>query len=194
LQITQAGTYILSATDVCATYGDSFQVLSDSAPDIKLPKEMVLCEGDVVTLDATTVNSVYQWSTGSISSSISATDSGIYTVKASNQCGVDSMTIHITSQNCSGCFATPNAFTPNDDGLNDEWKVIDLCEDINDFHLAIFNRWGEKVFETSDATQGWNGTYQNKEMEIGTYVFYLTYVIAESAEQFSQKGEVVLLR
>jgi gliding motility-associated-like protein len=194
LPIMQAGTYTLSATDVCGTYSGIFQVLSDSSPKIQLPREMVLCQGDVITLDATAGNSVYHWNTGDTSSFISVSGSGSYIVKASNQCGVDSMTTQIITENCASCFGTPNAFTPNDDGLNDEWKVIPLCADVKDFHVAIFNRWGEKIFETNDATQGWNGSFQNKKMEIGACVFYLTYKAAESGKQFSQKGEIDLLR
>ncbi len=59
----------------------------------------------------------------------------------------------------SGAF---NAFTPNNDSSNDQFigKGV-LLENLSDFNMRIWNRWGEKVFETSDPFTGWNGTKDN---------------------------------
>lgn len=71
----------------------------------------------------------------------------------------------------------PNAFSPNSDGLNDNFNPImffmkdgDL-EEINGFSLIIFNRWGEKVFETNNPRGGWDGSYKGTECQPGAYVY-----------------------
>jgi gliding motility-associated-like protein len=67
----------------------------------------------------------------------------------------------------------PNAFTPNGDGENDVFRVPQTISfDLTDF--VVYNRWGIKVFETSDINQGWDGTYQGNKCDIGTYVYIIT--------------------
>ena len=77
-----------------------------------------------------------------------------------------------TSASCA--LALPSAFTPNNDGLNDEWKPIiqNTCIDnITNYLLRIFDRWGAIVYTTYDK----NDTWKAKNNEIGTYVYYLLY-------------------
>jgi gliding motility-associated-like protein len=68
----------------------------------------------------------------------------------------------------------PNAFTPNDDGLNDVFKPI-LTEGTS-YELLIFNRWGELLFQTTDVNEGWNGRYKNGEhFAPEVYVYRIEY-------------------
>lgn len=86
----------------------------------------------------------------------------------------------------------PNAFTPNGDGLND---FIGLrargIEDLEQF--AIFNRWGQKVFETNDINDQWDGTFKGKPQELGVYVFYVQARKFLGGE-FFLKGNITLIR
>jgi gliding motility-associated-like protein len=86
---------------------------------------------------------------------------------------------------------TPNMFTPNDDGLNDKFFVYGLG--IRDFDLKIFNRWGEKVYESTEQTQGWDGFFRNEKQEPGAYVYYLQVVYLNN-KKFSKTGSVTLVR
>ncbi len=63
----------------------------------------------------------------------------------------------------------PNTFTPNGDGLNDTFGVAG--EAIKDFRMQIFNRWGQLIFETSNANERWDGTYAGQKVPMGTYVY-----------------------
>ncbi len=63
----------------------------------------------------------------------------------------------------------PNAFTPNGDGINDYFAVSG--ESIQTFSMQIFNRWGELIFESKDASSGWDGLYKGKPAPQGTYVY-----------------------
>ena len=67
----------------------------------------------------------------------------------------------------------PNTFTPNGDGINDRFLV--LGTEIADFSLLIFNRWGEKIFESDDLREGWDGTYNGVLSPIDTYVWRVDY-------------------
>lgn len=78
----------------------------------------------------------------------------------------------------------PNAFTPNGDGINDTFGV--KGEGIRNFHLFIFDRWGEKIFETTNPRQTWDGLYGGEPAEQGTYVVQVyAYGLAKSARNAS---------
>jgi gliding motility-associated-like protein len=94
-----------------------------------------------------------------------------------------------TSSTCA--LALPDAYTPNADGLNDEWKPLintDCDADIDNYLLRIFNRWGEVVFTTHDKNETWKGINN----EIGTYVYYLQY--DDRGKIQIKQGNVELIR
>jgi len=88
-------------------------------------------------------------------------------------------------------FFIPNVFTPNNDGQNDVFKLY--TSGTFYFHLSVFNRWGEKVFETNNVSEGWDGKYQGKEAYAGvyTYVVELNFLDAETRKYV---GSFTLLR
>ena len=70
----------------------------------------------------------------------------------------------------------PNSFSPNEDGLNDVFLIKGEAIQVTDFHLQIFNRWGDLFFESKDIAAGWNGCLSNGDyIEAGTYPFVLEY-------------------
>ena len=87
----------------------------------------------------------------------------------------------------------PNAFTPNGNGLNDLFLPSTGFVDIVDYNFTVFNRWGEKIFETSDRNEGWDGRYAGNKCEPEVYVWLLTFKTA-SGQFIDQKGTVTLLR
>jgi gliding motility-associated-like protein len=68
-------------------------------------------------------------------------------------------------------FYAPNTFTPDDDEFNQSWEFYVSGIDIYDFELTIFNRWGETIWETKDASAKWDGTYNGERIQEGTYVW-----------------------
>lgn len=84
----------------------------------------------------------------------------------------------------------PNAFNPN--GVNKELKIIKRGIATLKY-FRIFNRWGEKIFETTDINEGWNGKYNGVEQPVGVYI-YMLMAEADSGEPFIQKGNITLLR
>ncbi len=70
-------------------------------------------------------------------------------------------------------FWVPNAFTPGGDGLNEVFKPVLIG--VHDYQFSIFNRWGEKLFETTDLNEGWNGTYKENEAASDVFVYKITF-------------------
>jgi gliding motility-associated-like protein len=89
----------------------------------------------------------------------------------------------------------PNAFTPNNDGKNDEFKGKGYLQAISNFNLSIWNRWGQMVFETDNPTEGWNGQFGNSGAMSpqGVYVYKANYTDPRG-EKKKVEGHVTLLR
>jgi gliding motility-associated-like protein len=91
----------------------------------------------------------------------------------------------------------PTAFSPNNDGLNDEIKPLFNCGfPIEEMQYIIMNRFGNTVFKTDNAVFGWDGKYKSVECEIGNYVYLLTYSYRVNGQKKSttQKGDITLIR
>jgi gliding motility-associated-like protein len=85
----------------------------------------------------------------------------------------------------------PNIFSPNNDGLNDVLYV--RGEGIAQLSFIVYHRWGEKVFETNDPNQGWDGMFKGKQAETGVYV-YLVEARLENGQTVKRSGNVTLVR
>lgn len=116
------------------------------------------------------------------------TDSDTYTIDWYNE-----NTCECEHQYMLRGVVLPNAFSPNNDGVNDVFAPIG--DALKTMHLQIFNRWGAMVYESDSSSSGWNGTFNDKEQEIGVYVYLFTYTsFAEPQRVQIQHGNVTLLR
>lgn len=93
-------------------------------------------------------------------------------------------------------YYIPNAFTPDGDSFNEEFKpIFDLGLDVYDYHLIIFNRWGEIMFESYDAGYGWNGAYGSGEIAAdGVYTWTIEFGETMSDKKHNISGHVILIR
>ncbi|MCX7697523.1 MAG: gliding motility-associated C-terminal domain-containing protein [Bacteroidales bacterium] len=104
----------------------------------------------------------------------------------------DSVTIVVLEVFCYEPYIfIPNAFTPNSDGKNDVLYV--RSKYIDRMYFAIFDRWGEKVFETTNPLEGWDGTYKGKLLEPQVFDYYLE-VECFGGQKFRKKGNITLIR
>lgn len=89
----------------------------------------------------------------------------------------------------------PNAFTPNDDNINDVFKPVINDRNIENYKFQIFNRWGQLIFETQDIDEGWDGSVNNAQNEKaqGVYIWQLEFVDFEGKLR-QRKGSVLLYR
>lgn len=92
-------------------------------------------------------------------------------------------------------FLMPNAFTPNNDGLNDVFKPVGTFQGVSYYRLTIWNRWGEMLFESDDPKSGWNGQRNNTGDHAipGVYAFVLEYING-LGERKTEKGHCTLIR
>jgi gliding motility-associated-like protein len=88
----------------------------------------------------------------------------------------------------------PNSFTPDGDIYNEEWKVHLNGIDVYDFDLFIYNRWGETVWESHDASVGWDGKYGGKIVPDGTYIWIIRTKDLEDDEKYTWNGTITVLR
>jgi gliding motility-associated-like protein len=88
----------------------------------------------------------------------------------------------------------PNAFTPNGDGNNDFFQVFGNKEAWKYFEVSVFDRWGEKVYESNDMNFMWNGEFKGKASAMGVYVYEIHLVYLDDHTDKLFKGTVTLVR
>jgi gliding motility-associated-like protein len=146
------------------------------------------CIGDSLKLDPGLFNS-YLWQDGSTQPFFIARNPGKYTVSVTNTCGTNTDAIVLTQKNCNIYF--PTAFSPNKDGKNDTFKVLtDYVFEM--YRLTIYNRWGEIVFETTQPTLGWDGSFKGVVQDTQNFVWMCNYTRAGITTQLN--GMVLLLK
>jgi len=133
----------------------------------------------------------YQWNTGETTQSISISEPGRYWLAATDQNGCKSVDTIIV-KNSKDFIVFPNAFTPNADGLNDIFRP--LSSNISKFHMSIYNRWGQLMFETNDMITGWNGIIGGEKCPSGLYIFVADYEVQDDAKIKSVRGSFTLIR
>ncbi len=199
------GTYSVLVTDDngCTTMDSVTVNYSSYIPPLNATaSSTVIYQGQPVQLNATYYGTgTYTWSPASylnnagVYNPVSTTPGEItYVVVYTDPLGcenTDSVTIQVREVTCiEPEIFIPNAFTPNGDGRNDILYVRGPT--IRELLLRIYNRWGEKVFETTTPGTGWDGTYQGKPVLPGVYDYYLEAVCYNN-EKFFKKGNVSVL-
>ncbi len=89
----------------------------------------------------------------------------------------------------------PNSFTPDGDEHNNVFRpVAPAGVVINEFNMVIFNRWGEIIFESNNFDIGWDGTYKDKMVQEGAYVWKMTVKLSDNSKNKVYTGHVILLK
>ena len=87
---------------------------------------------------------------------------------------------------------SPNAFSPDGDGINDFFKISG--QGMIDFQIEIFNRWGQMVYKSLDLSNGWDGTFKGKNLPTGTYVYKIKTSKYGLEQKLVKSGSVALVR
>jgi len=90
-------------------------------------------------------------------------------------------------------FAMPTAFTPNGDGVNDLYRPI-LMPNLVTKEFRIYNRWGEKIFESTAVEPGWDGTFRDSKQPVGVYVYYISVQNTITNKTVYHSGNITLIR
>ena len=194
--VTEGGTYSVKVIDKygCVS-GDQIVITRQKTPVVNLGPDSLYCYGDVIHLDAFFPDATYLWQNGRTDTTFDVSMiPGIYDVRVADQCGTTTDTVKIAFHNCQSCVNVPNAFTPNQDGLNDVLLPIHDCN-VTNYTFMVLNRWGQLIYETTDINQGWDGRNSGMSEEMGTYTWYLDYQNADKPGVLNHlQGYVVLVR
>ena len=138
----------------------------------------------------------YEWSDGSTGNIIDINNSGTYWLNMYYfGCDVFTDTINVVTESCNCEVKFPNAFTPDGDQLNDFFSpIIAETNCFEKYDLTIYNRWGNKVFTSTDPTIGWDGKYKSKNANSDVYVFILKYKLAGNTKEEIENGDLTLIR
>ncbi len=120
----------------------------------------------------------YTWQDNSHNPTFTVNAPGLYTVTVTTEdgCSNSNQVTISNNPNCPNHFFIPNAFTPNNDGLNDFFRI--RAQDVyalGDFHLMIFDRFGNRVYNSYYINQGWDGTFLGVPCDVGTYFWTLQF-------------------
>ena len=193
LGVQKAGTYNVRVYSKCAVTSKTITIKLGEVPKVNLGKDQFVCRNTAVGLDAGSGNGYkYQWApTNENTQTIMATTAGTYraTVTSANGCSAYDEVNLIDS--CPPIVHIPNTFTPNGASPNDLYRPY--LEGFVAMEMRIYNRWGEKVFETLDINGAWDGYYQSKEAPEGVYVC-LIELMGNNGFRQVHKTDITLLR
>lgn len=192
----------LTATNTCEELVvDSVQVFIEESGELSIEGNTTLNLGETTQLEVMGGNGVFQWTTDS---DLSCTDcfNPIFTATTAGtttlvvESGVDCIpplmvNITVIAPETVPILTFPNAFSPNEDGINDEFRAVSN-ERLESYSLQIYNRWGEQVFESTDINEAWDGSYKDRMGEIGVYVYVLQYQFVGGDAELKQ-GNVTLV-
>ncbi|MBX5438001.1 MAG: gliding motility-associated C-terminal domain-containing protein [Thermoflavifilum sp.] len=191
--VKQAGKYAVTVRQGACQLKDSITIQHLNRPQLFLGPDTIACLGDTFSLNAySPVATRYRWQDGKDSVSRVISQSGIYTVEASNLCGTGQASIQVQFISCAPELLMPNAFTPNGDGKNDVFRPKQTFA-LRAFEMSIFNRWGEEIFYTEDPLTGWDGSCKGHPCPMGTYVWVVHYQ-KQNGTRLEEKGTVLLIR
>jgi gliding motility-associated-like protein len=167
-------------------------------PTVSLSEDVTIQEGESTNLTAiTTAGLTYLWTPSDalscsdcLTPTASPIETTVYTFNvtdiATNCSSNDSLKVTVIR---NYDIWVPTAFSPNSDGNNDFFFV--RGNNVKEFTIKLFDRWGTIVFETSNLAEGWNGEYQNRLINSGTLVYVLSYTLNDGVSE-TQKGNITV--
>lgn len=172
ISISEPGIYSVQVSHNGCASSDETEVFLQSEPYLAFPSEPYsFCSDDQLNiyLDAANYTDLY-WSHGPTSPQIVISTGGFYSVTAENECGAVTETIDVIEEDCTPYLFIPNAFTPNEDGINDLFEIH--ATNFVETSFSMYSRNGELIFHTDDVTtEKWNGNVNSSEYYSSPTVF-----------------------
>jgi gliding motility-associated-like protein len=203
LSTLTSGDYTVTVNDANdCEYTESATVSEPSALSINMPKQDTINFGDTTQIKMNSFSNgndaSFQWSQ---EQSLSC-----YDCKEPNAYPLQTTDYTVTMTDADGCTTSettrlvvvedktifiPNSFTPDQNGLNDRFRVF--TKGIESGKMKIFNRWGEKIYQTNQVLKGWDGTIQDSEAESGVYIYVVKLTYPDDTVE-KRKGSVTIIR
>ena len=193
-EVTRSGVYWASARNSCGVFSDTIKVRFDYPLDPPLTDTLV-CREDSAVFNLEGLQYDVEWFDGSHQKLRKFAEEGTYSATITNTCGTFTKDFEVTHTNCDCPFFVADAFSPNNDGLNDEFIIKHSC-DLSQFRIRIFNRWGEEVYSSMNVNAGWDGTVQGKPAPMAVYNYTVQYgwVVYGTERIRNKRGIITLIR
>ena len=189
--ISKPGLYSVSASNDCGMVSDSMKVELVKSPQFTLPTDTLIYDDKKITLKVGIPgNYHYLWQDNSKSSRYVISSSGIYSVTISDDYNCyTTKSINVRDD----CFLdVPTAFSPNYDGLND--VLYPIGRNIDELKFCIFDRWGNKMFESHSIKDGWDGTFNGEIVESSTVMYFISAKTNCDGKFIEKKGNISIIR
>ncbi len=188
-----AGNYSVIVTDAngCTSQPAAIEVVASNINvAVNLGADTTLCPGNTIILNPGSYSS-YEWQDGSTSSTYTVSSPGSYTVTVSDANGCTGTDTRVIMA-CAGEIFFPNAFSPNGDGLNETFGPLGVLSGLAEYHLSVFDRYGNRVFTSRDPNQRWDGTVKGKARGNESFTWMCTY--KRNGRPVVEKGVLVVVR
>jgi gliding motility-associated-like protein len=198
--VSAPGIYSLKAEDRCDNiYTDSISI-SYAATALNLQDQFSICKGESIRVTLPNGLKEYNWLPDLMTDS-PAKNTTVFTPIVTSRYNLlaidtagcllsDSLLFEV--QECRNSFFVPTSFTPNLDGKNDLFKPSVVGNTIS-YQFDIYDRWGSRVFTTTDRLKGWDGKINGKTLATNVFVWSCSYQFANSVKE-KKKGTVLLMR
>lgn len=198
---TETGIYTATASANGCLFMDEVSIEVIPALGIDLGPDQLVCKGSILRLNAEAeyfnYPLIYTWSEEGDEATLDVSQTGTYEVTVESECDVVEDQVDVLFEQC-GCFVfVPNAFTPDNDGINDVFSIESECV-FTDIIWRIFNRYGELIFESDDLAMVWDGSAFGGGFYVpnGVYVWQVEYstMTLEGPASERMVGHVSVLR
>lgn len=191
--VSSPGEVWVRVTQGGCSRADTTAVFLQQGPLDPLPDLHFICENEGVWLNAKFENATYLWQDGSEEHNFKAVQPGSYSVQVKvGDCVFEDK---VELRACESCLYVPNVFSPNGDGLNDEFRGFPGCE-ISNYEQSVYDRWGNLVFYNTIPDIGWNGEIEGNKIGQGVFAYRIEFDYMDNGKTLHQVrlGTITLLR
>ncbi len=172
--VKQEGQYSIRVKQASCIVSDSILVRYIKPPQLELGPDQELCGAELFTIKPTITEGTFSWLDQFADVNRTVSRSGVFRASVSNACATVTDSVMVSYEACDCVLYAPDSFTPNGDGLNDVFVAYG-CGDIVITSFAVFDRWGEVIFQTSASPFQWDGLYRGKLCPTGVYAWSIQY-------------------
>jgi gliding motility-associated-like protein len=194
ITISNPGTYTFEYTQQGCSIVDEVNVIVKPLPFVRAnPNQYGCIESNyTIVIDDFSMGS-YLWNNGSSDTYLVVDQPGRYWFMVTNDCGSVAQTIDVVFEDCNVAVYIPNSFTPDNDGVNDVWKIE--ARNIKSLKTQVLNRWGQVVFESNDLAPVWTGGFNSGDTYVpdGMY-FFRVELEKEDGQNELREGYMFVIR
>ena len=195
INVSSSGTYYVNVSNNGCSGSDTINVVIGPPLTVSLGPDTTICPGDQLVIDAGKGYSSYAWIPGGESSHLIIINKpGTYGITVVDSNGCIARTSIWVDDFCPSDLYVPSGFDPDGNNLNNVFMAY--CDNIVQFHIYVYNRWGQLVFESEDISKGWDGTFNGTPAPQDTYVYRIDYQLYDYTQvhKHNKVGSVTLIR